>query len=111
MVVQQQFEVEFRKDGTLLDEGQRSALLGGLAGASNLLVMSHGWNNDKAEAGKLYDDFVKSLEDVAAADIVSGFKDRRIVVARLLWPSKKFADRDLIPGGGAASATAASDQS
>jgi hypothetical protein len=111
MVVQGQFEVEFRKDGTLFDDAQRSGLFAGLDGLTNLLVICHGWNNDKEDAGRLYDAFVKSLEDVAAADLIPGVKDRRIGVLRVLWPSKKFAEKDLIPGGGAASAIAASDDS
>jgi pimeloyl-ACP methyl ester carboxylesterase len=96
------FEVEFRKDGRVHDPAQVKSLLDGLGGLTDLVVLSHGWNNDRAEAQLLYDTLLKSLAEVAAADLVAGVKDKRLGVMRVLWPSKKFADRDLIPGGGAA---------
>jgi hypothetical protein len=108
MVVQAQFEVEFRKDGAIYDDSQVTKLLNGLAGLTNLVVISHGWNNDRAEASALYDAFLKNVEAVADADLVPGASARKLGVVRIYWPSKKFADKDLIPGGGAASATAAS---
>ena len=111
MVVQAQFEVEFRKDGAIYDDSQVTKLLNGLAGLTNLVVISHGWNNDRAEASALYDAFLKNVEAVADADLVPGASARKLGVVRIYWPSKKFADKDLIPGGGAASATAASSAS
>jgi hypothetical protein len=103
MTVQAQFDVEFRKDGAIFDENQVAKLLDGLSGLTNLAVFSHGWNNDKAEATKLYDDLMKNVEAVAEADIVPGAKSRKLGVVRVYWPSKKFAESDLIPGGGSAS--------
>jgi hypothetical protein len=111
MTVQKQFKIEFRKDGAAFDERQISKLLDGLQDLTNLLVISHGWNNDKAEADALYDGFLKSVEEVAAGGIVEGAENRKLGVARIYWPSKKFADRDLIPGGGAASMDAAASAS
>jgi hypothetical protein len=106
-VITAQFEVEFRKDGAVHDDAQVAALLGGLGGATDLLVMSHGWNNDMKEARALYDGIVASMQAVLAR--TPALAARRIVVARVFWPSKKFAETELIPGGGAASATAESD--
>ncbi len=103
MPIQSQFEVEFRKNGAIFDEKQVNALLRGIDGLTNLLVISHGWNNDKAEAAQLYDDLLKNVEAVANADIVPGARSRKLGVVRVFWPSKKFADSDLIPGGGSAS--------
>jgi hypothetical protein len=111
MVVQAQFDIEFRKDGTIFDETQVTKLLNGLTGLTNLVVISHGWNNDRAEAASLYDAFLKSVEAVADADLVEGAAARKLGVLRIFWPSKKFAEKDLIPGGGAASATAAATAS
>jgi hypothetical protein len=101
-----QWEVEFTKDGRVFDADQVGALLEGLAGASDLLVLAHGWNNDRAEATKLYDKLLTSLDDVGLPDSGRG---SRVAVMRVLWPSKKFALESLIPGGGAASATSAND--
>ncbi len=114
MAFQAQFDVEFRKDGTIFDDGQVARLLDGLGPLTNLAVISHGWNNDKAEAQGLYDAWVNSVEEVADSGIVPGADTRKLGLMRVYWPSKKFADSDLIPGGGAASvkaAGAASDES
>lgn len=97
-----QFDVEFKKDGTVFDEQQVAALLGGLADASDLLVLVHGWNNDLADARRVYDAIIASLTSLAQPDEGPGSK---IAVMRVFWPSKKFTDEELIPGGGAASAT------
>lgn len=101
-----QWEVEFTKDGTVFDQDQVDALLQGLPGATDLLVLSHGWNNDREEATDLYDELLRSLEEVWLPDSGPG---SQIAVMRVLWPSKKFALESLIPGGGAASATSQSD--
>jgi hypothetical protein len=97
-----QFEVEFTKDGSIHDQQQVAALLNGLAGASDLLVLSHGWNNDLKDARELYDAFISSLNQLPQSGSGPGSK---LVVMRVFWPSKKFTDEELIPGGGAASAT------
>jgi hypothetical protein len=113
MSIQAQFEVEFTKDGNIFDEGQVANVLDGLAGLTNLVVISHGWNNDKAEANQLYDEFLKNVGGLAQDGIVPApAAQRKLGVVRIFWPSKKFAESDLIPGGGAASlATEASTQS
>jgi hypothetical protein len=101
-----QWEVEFTKDGRVFDEDQVDALLQGLSGATDLLVLAHGWNNDRAEATHLYDELLGSLEEVGLPDTGPGSET---AVMRVLWPSKKFTLESLMPGGGAASATSQSD--
>ena len=44
------FDVEFTKDGEIFQQPQVDALLAGLGPVTDLLVLSHGWNNDKADA-------------------------------------------------------------
>jgi hypothetical protein len=113
MSIQSQFEVEFTKDGNIFDESQVTKVLDGLAGLTNLVVISHGWNNDKADANQLYDELLKNVDGLANDGIVPpAAAQRKLGVVRIYWPSKKFAESDLIPGGGAASlATEASTQS
>ncbi|MCL8253394.1 hypothetical protein AERO_18600, partial [Aeromicrobium fastidiosum] len=103
-----QFDVEFRRDGSVFDQEQAASLLSGLRDASDLLVLSHGWNNDKADAEKLYDAFLANLAQLQerAADGAAP----KLAVLRVFWPSKKFTDADLIPGGGVASANAENDR-
>ena len=101
-----QFDVEFRKDGTIHDPRQVTALLDGLAGASDLLVLSHGWNNDMEDARRLYERFFSSVGQLPQSTSGPGSK---LAVMRVFWPSKKFTDEELIPGGGAASAAGETD--
>ena len=103
------FELEFTREGEVYDEGQRTQALDGATGLTDLIVLAHGWNNDKADAKRLYDALCANVERVLAADVVPDLSGRRFGVLRVFWPSKKFADADLIPGGGAASATQEND--
>jgi hypothetical protein len=111
------FDVEFTKDGDIFQQPQIDALLAGLGPVTDLLVLSHGWNNDKADASQLYEELLGNIDkllDLRNQDSVpvplQGFVDRlrnrNFAAVRVFWPSKKFTDADLIPGGGAASAAA-----
>ena len=73
--------------------------------STDVVVISHGWNNDMDEARAPLPGPVASLDAVRAGGPVDlgGRTHRR---RRDLWPSKRFADAELIPGG-AASAGAA----
>ena len=95
-------EVEFGRDGAPLDaeQGRAAVRLASDGGITDLVVFSHGWNNNEAEAGELYATFFKhfALVRQIQAGLLAG---RRIGVVGVFWPSKKFDDRDLIPGGAA----------
>ncbi|HTG74375.1 MAG TPA: hypothetical protein VMB70_11425 [Terriglobia bacterium] len=111
------FDVEFTKDGDIFQQPQADALLAGLGPVTDLLVLSHGWNNDKADASQLYEELLGNIDKLldlrnqaAVPAPLQGFvkrlRDRNFAAVRVFWPSKKFTDADLIPGGGAASAAA-----
>lgn len=102
----QHHEIEFTRDGRALDEGQVTAALAGAAGLTDLLVLSHGWNSDKADARAGYEELTKNLEAVIDAEVIQDLSERRLGILRILWLSKKFEDEDILPAGGAASATA-----
>jgi hypothetical protein len=96
-------EVRFGVDGSPIDADERNAALDLAAGgATDLLVVSHGWNNDMADARSLYARVAASMRDVVDASPPDGYDDRALAVIGVLWPSKRFADTDLIPGGAAA---------
>jgi hypothetical protein len=105
-------DVEFEKGGRVHDEQQVAALLAGLDGVTDLLVISHGWNNDTAEARALYDELLgnvdKLLDKRTAPQLapLAALAGRTFAACQVFWPSKKFTDKELIPGGGAASAKA-----
>jgi hypothetical protein len=91
-------DVRFGKDGHIVDPSDVDALLGMVADTSvtDLLVLAHGWNNDLDDARALYRNLVFSLARVMGD--VTGLGGRRIAIVGVLWPSKKFAESDLIPG-------------
>lgn len=112
----QTFDVEFTKDGKVFNEDQVATLVKDLKG-SDLIVVAHGWNNDVAEATRLYDELLGNVEKLLAVrespqapPALRALVGREFSVCRVFWPSKKFAEEDLIPGGGSASATAANDK-
>jgi hypothetical protein len=97
------FEVQFTKQGEPFDHRETETVLAAVGGGTidELFVFAHGWNNDIAEARSLYRAFfneVRRTVDAGRAPRVAG---RRITALGVLWPAKRFADEDLIPGGGA----------
>lgn len=93
--------IEFQVDkaGLVIDPAERARAvdLFGQGAVTDLLVLSHGWNNDMAEARTLYDRLLAALR----ACLVAGTPPlgaRRLGVLAVLWPSKKFAEKSLIPG-------------
>lgn len=94
--------VEFTRKGARYAPHQVTALLDGLkvADATDLFIACHGWNNDKADATALYERLFGNVSTLFSGDTGG----RRVVVAGILWPSIRFADEDLIPGGGQAAA-------
>jgi hypothetical protein len=95
------FEVEFDKSGKLFEATQLGALIAHAVDkqATDLILFAHGWNNDMADARKLYTTFFTEFGAFAPTTAAG---TRTFAGAAVLWPSKKFTDKDLIPGGGAA---------
>jgi hypothetical protein len=96
------FEVEYDKEGDASEPAQAKALKAALqpGDPTDLLVLSHGWNNDMAEARRLYEKFLISFRKRLDAGM-PGTQGRKFAVLAVLWPSKKFADQELIPSGAA----------
>jgi len=94
------FPIEFDKKARPVDGDQTLALdsFTRAGGVTDLLVLSHGWNNDEAQAMALFRNLVSSISKEA----VNRLDDRTVAVVGVFWPSKKFAESDLIAGGAAA---------
>ena len=93
---------EFGRDGILVTPLQIEALLDAAAQATDLLVISHGWNNDTEEASALYRELLGNLSVIwPTGKLADG---RKLIVMRVYWPSKRFAEADLIAGGAASGA-------
>lgn len=103
--------VEFKKDGSINDPADvgRAVALVSDATATDLFVISHGWNNDMADAENLYDRFFEQVRAVLDSGVLPNLASRKFAILGVLWPSKKFADEDLIPSGAAGAADPVSD--
>jgi hypothetical protein len=97
------FEVQFNKEGSIheTNEAQEAATFIGAQGITDLFVISHGWNNDMADARSLYREFFRVLREALDRGGIAGLDQRKYAVLAVLWPSKKFADKELIPSGAA----------
>ncbi|MGH6944709.1 MAG: hypothetical protein ACREH6_10880 [Geminicoccaceae bacterium] len=97
------FEAQFTKKGKPVDPAEPEAVLAAARARriDDLVVVSHGWNNDMADARTLYRALFEQVRGALDAGAAPGLAGRRIAVLGVLWPSKKFADDDLIPGGAA----------
>lgn len=106
------FEVEFDKKGRVHDpeQVQRAVDAVDAGGATDLFVISHGWNNHMAEARELYGQFFGVLRGALDDGPPAELAGRRFAVLAVLWPSKKFADKELIPTGAASIGSAVSDR-
>lgn len=75
---------EFDKEGQLLKEPNVPA------DTAELIVISHGWNNDREAAETLYRRLFENFAQVTAQDAV--IKARKMAIVGIIWPSKKFDD-------------------
>jgi hypothetical protein len=96
-------EVQYTKDGAVHDANEVAALMRLLEDGTvtDLFVIAHGWNNDMDDARSLYREFFQHVRKELNAGRVPGAADRRYAILAVLWPSKKFAEKDLIPSGAA----------
>jgi len=105
-------ELEFDLHANAVDDANHSLtldaavapILNGIAAASatDLFVISHGWNNDKQEARDLYSAFFTTSQALVSAGTVTVPAARKMFVVAVLWPSARFVDSSEIPGGAAA---------
>jgi hypothetical protein len=97
------FEVQFNKQGAIHDQNEVQQVLDFLPGSgiTDLIVISHGWNNDMAEARNLYQNFFKTVRLAITQKRPAGLDTRQFAVVGILWPSIKFADEELIASGAA----------
>ncbi|GAA0404039.1 hypothetical protein Acor_24520 [Acrocarpospora corrugata] len=89
-------KVQFRSDGELHDPAERQRALDMVRapGVTDVLLLSHGWNNDMAAAERLYEKLAESLDEVRRPPSM------RLAVIGVLWPSVRWAEPGLLAGGG-----------
>ena len=105
------FGIQFNKKGRVVNPAEMTALSAFIQEerVTDLLVASHGWNNDVNDANRHYDRLLASVMARLDAGSGGGLTSRKLVVMGVFWPSKKFADKRLITGGAASLGDAVSD--
>jgi hypothetical protein len=58
------------------------------AGTTDVIVVSHGWNNTEEQADRLYTDLFTNFAAVASDQL----QKKRIAIVGVIWPSNKFTD-------------------
>src|SRR5688572_13412719 len=76
-------EVEFDQSGSRVSP----ASLEVMSDATDVFVISHGWNNSSAEARTLYREFFTNFNAVTPA---SALASRKLAIVGVIWPSKQF---------------------
>jgi hypothetical protein len=98
------FPIQFDKNAKVIapgDSALRALLKDPARKTTDLIVISHGWNNDMDEAEALYTELLTNVANLLKEGKVAGLAGRSFAVLGVLWPSKKFADSELIPGNAA----------
>jgi pimeloyl-ACP methyl ester carboxylesterase len=91
-------EVQFTTKGDAADDTELIAAIdmACAAKATDVLVITHGWNNDMPKAREMFDKFKDHLDRMLGSS--SGLT---LAVIGVLWPSIRWADEEHIAGGGA----------
>ncbi len=100
----------FDKDGAALNKQEVTLP----AGTTDVIVVSHGWNDTEEQADRLYTDLFTNFAAVASDQL----QKKKIAIVGVIWPSKRFTDvveaavAEQARGGGAAFGTssAAADE-
>ena len=95
---QPHWEISFDEQGKA-DQGEADTLLRELPGEdlTDLFVFSHGWNNDRGQARRLYQLYFQQLPGLLAQ---GGTDDVRVGTLGVVWPSKRWADEPEPTGDG-----------
>lgn len=86
-------QVKFDKDG------KRQNTPDVPAGTTDLIVVSHGWNNTEVAAQELYKKLFGNFSNQIKND--PAYKDRKVAIVGVIWPAKKFDDLMTQLGGSA----------
>ena len=89
----------FDKDGAALDKQEVTLP----EGTTDVIVATHGWNNNEEQAEQLYIPLFTNFAAVASDQL----QKKKIAIVGVIWPSKRFTDvvdaavAEHAPGGGA----------
>jgi hypothetical protein len=102
-------EVQFRADGGIDGSDAAARALAAGPGVTDLLVLTHGWNNDVAGARDLFAQLARSLRGVVddGHGLPSG---RTLGILGVIWPSRQFALPEQMAGVAAAAGAPVTEQ-
>jgi len=95
------FEIQFTKSAEVYNHEAVNQLLNDIRtqGFTDFIVISLGWNNDMAEARYSYDHILGFVSnELVTANLIG----KKFGILGIYWPSKKFAEEELIAGEEAA---------
>ena len=97
------YQLQFDKKGRIFSNDEVRALLDApeKEGITDLVFISHGWNNDIADATSFYSELLANIRIELDAGSAGGLVNRTLGFVGVLWPSKRFTPIRLQPGGGA----------
>jgi pimeloyl-ACP methyl ester carboxylesterase len=104
-------ELVLGKNAEVVDRTGFDELLGEVTNGEpvDVLVFAHGWNNNIEDARRLYAGLVAQLRSVLDTAPPAQLGERQFAILGVLWPSKRFTDQALIPGGAAGTGASARD--
>lgn len=70
---------------------------------TDVLILVHGWNNNMEVAGGLYSEILSSARPTLDGELKETLAGRRFGAVGVFWPSMRYTDPALIPGGAASS--------
>lgn len=87
------WELDFDENGKARDEASHEEVLRELATSPvrEIFIFSHGWNNDRAMARKLYDGLFDKVLSVLRTRNAAG-KTGEIGLIGVVWPSRRWSD-------------------
>ena len=97
----------FDKDGAALNKQEVKLP----DGTTDVIVVSHGWNNTQEQAEEFYTDLFTNFAAVASDQL----RDKKIAIVGVIWPSKRFTDvvnaavTEQARGGGAGLGTSSTE--
>jgi hypothetical protein len=102
-------EIQFRADGGIDGSDGAARALAADPGVTDLLVLTHGWNNDVAGARDLFAELARSLRGVV--DDGHGLPPgRSLGILGVIWPSRQFALPGQVAGVAAAAGAPVTEQ-
>lgn len=94
------YEIHFDKYAKEVDPSQFESFKQTLVESkfTDIIILAHGWNNNIEDARELYAGLLGKISEAIAA---KNDTSKKFVSLIVFWPSKKFTERELIPGNAA----------